>query len=134
MRRLTMASYDLGDLFKKAEAGLKEVPTGQYNAEIVGGRVTDTSTGKTRVIIDHRIVSGPQAGATVPQSQVISPESEIAMKMFFLAFRKLNVPDSAFKTGVKLEQIIDTLKGKPTAITVEVDDYGAKVKTAVIRD
>jgi hypothetical protein len=129
-----MASYDLGALFEKAKDSLKEVPAGQYQAQIIGGRVTDTSTGKTRTIIDHKIVSGPQAGATVAQSQVISPDSDIAMKIFFQSYKKLGVPDSAFKPGVKLEQIIDSLKGKNTAITVEVTEYGSQVKTAVLRD
>ena len=128
-----MASYDLGDLFKQVEAELKDLPAGQYQTQITDYRVTESKAGKPQIYLTHKVTAGPQAGATVDQSQTISKDSPAALKMFFITFKNLGIPETAFTNGVKLEQIGESLKGKNAAIVVEVDSYGPKVKKATLR-
>lgn len=130
-----MASYDLGDLFAQVENEIKEVPEGQYVTEIVNANVTATQAGKPMLNLEHKVLSGPFAGASVVQRQVISPENPQALQIFFRAMRSLGIKDEVFKAkpAPPLEAVGKSLVGKRCGITVKVDDFGSKVQKATLQ-
>lgn len=111
------------------------VPDGTYEGTIVVTNAKLNTKGKLVVGLKFRVdTEGPAKGGGVWANQYLSPESPVALNIFFETFEALGVPRSHWgQFGADLERagadVATRVKGVKAQIKVEADgQYGPKVK------
>lgn len=114
-----MAEYDWHQMRTDAVAVL----TGDFTAVFVKTEATQSTNGKPMIKCQIKIEAGQYAGRVVYHNFTISPESPVAMKMFFLHMDVLGLGNTFFAGNPSLQDIAAALLGKRTIITLESRQY-----------
>lgn len=120
-----MAEYNWGQSRKDATTVLD----GEFPVVIVKAEVDKTSTGKARIKVQVKITSGPYVGRSINDQLIISPESPVAMKIFYQHMDTLGLGDAFFSglTGLDMDAAVSkiavTLQGKEAVAILKPDTY-----------
>lgn len=120
-----MADFNWGQSRKDATTVLD----GDFPVVIVKAEVDKTSTGKARIKLQVKITSGPYVGRSINDQLIISPESPIAMKIFYQHMDTLGLGDVFFAglAGLDMDAAVSkiavTLQGKEAVAILKPDTY-----------
>lgn len=86
------------DLIKDAAEtqNFDALPNGEYDLVVSEVKVGTTSTGKTMFTLKNQVTSGTYAKRLIWDRLIISPESKVALGIFFSKIRALGIPDEYF--------------------------------------
>lgn len=123
---------NFNDLLKAADdAGFSIVPASDYEAEVATAEAKTTSTGKNQIAIRFKILAGPQAGKSVFNNFVISPDNANALGFFFRHMAALGLEREFFAGNPPLNQAAALLVGKRATITVAVEQWNGADRNRV---
>ena len=94
-----------------------------YDFIIIGSQVKTTQSGKDMIVIQAKVESGPRAGAVVYNNFVISPESDMSMKIFFRQMTAIGLTAQFWSTKPTTEQVSEALKGRRFYGSTENEEY-----------
>lgn len=100
---------------------------GDFPVIVTEATAGESQNGKEQIKLKLKITSGPYAGRTVFDTITISPETQIAMKMFFLSMDAFGLGDPFFsrlpsgKAGTA--QIAASLQGKEITVVLKKEPY-----------
>jgi hypothetical protein len=111
-----MTELDWNALQNEAKsAGL--LPDGSYTVSIVDADATKpSSTGKPMIKVKMRVTEGPQKDKPVWNQFVISPESPIALRIFFQHMAAFGLGTDYFATNPKTEDVAKALINRTAVI------------------
>ena len=111
-----MPSKTWSELLDDAEqegGGFTVLPAGDYDLVISRSEAKKTGKGKDMFFVLAKVIDGPSKGRTVPYNFVVSPESPVALRIFFSQMTVLGLTrESFFSTNPTPEQIASALYGK----------------------
>lgn len=137
-----MAEYSFSDLLGTAATAPESsstnrdivVPDGRYSATVVVTNSSINAKGKLVIGLKFRIDDeGPAKSGGVWGNQYLSPESPVALEIFFSTFETLGVPRTHWgQFGTDFARagadVATRVKGAKVQIVVEADNFGPKVK------
>jgi hypothetical protein len=104
---------DLIAAAEKEDKKFQPVPAQDYNVVVVKSEPRTSSTGKQGYNIQTKIVDeGPSKGRVVFDTMWISPESPIALRIFFNQMKVLGLDTQYFASNPSPDQIAGALVGK----------------------
>lgn len=103
-----MAELDWDALAAEAKtAGV--IAAGEYNLVVAESSATTSSTGKPMIKVKMRVMDGPQKDKPVWTQFVISPESPMALRMFFQNMAAYGLDASFFANKPSMEDVARAL-------------------------
>lgn len=113
-----MTEIDWAALQKDAkEASL--IPDGEYQAVCIETLATTSSNGKPMIKHKCQITDGPQKGKKVSSQLTVSPESPIALRIFFQNLEAFGITADFFTVNPQLESVASAMRNRPITIEVE---------------
>lgn len=109
--------------WKKLRADATTILEGDFNIVISDAKPGVSSTKKPMIKCTLVVESGPFAGRKVYHNFTISPESPIAMQMFFRAMTTLGLGEEFFATQPSEEAIAQGLLGKRATVAIEKREW-----------
>lgn len=106
-----MSELDWGALQQEAKSAAA-LPDGEYNAFVLDTEATKSSNGKPMIRVRFRIVDGPAKDRAVRTQFVISPESPVALRIFFQHMETIGLGADFFASNPPLANVAGQLKGK----------------------
>lgn len=106
-----MSELDWSALQKDA-ASAGVLPEGEYVVLLRSVEATKSSQGKPMLKYKARVTDGPQKDKPVYGQFTISPESAMALRMFFLQMEALGLPAAFFGTNPPLEDVAHALENR----------------------
>jgi len=123
---------NFNDLLKAADdAGFSVVPANDYDAEVATAEAKTTSSGKNQIAVRFKITSGPQAGKSVFNNFVISPDNANALGFFFRHMAAMGLEREYFAANPPLAQAAAALVGRKVTITVSVEQWNGQDRNRV---
>ncbi len=111
-----MPSKTWSELLDDAEqegGGFSVIPAGDYDFVISKSEARKTAKGKDMFVIQAKVIDGPNKGRLVFNNFVISPESPVALRIFFSQMKVLGLTrENLFNTNPTPDQIAQALYGK----------------------
>jgi hypothetical protein len=107
------------------------LPKADYDFEIVGAEHRTTQTGKDMFVVRCRIIDGPFKGRVLYNNFVISPDSQVAMGIFFRHMKALGLGLDFFKSQPSNEQVLDALEGVVFRGSVGTETYQGSERNAI---
>jgi hypothetical protein len=124
--------FTWADLKKTAEdAGFVTIPKGIYDAVVSKSTYQKNDKGKDQFKVVFKILTGPMAGKTLPNTFTISPDSAIALGFFFRHMAALGLNDTYFKQNPKKEKVANDLLGRTCQIEVEMETYNEQERSKI---
>jgi hypothetical protein len=102
---------DLLDDAGGAGGDFETLPDGDYDFEIVKSEALQTKNGKTMYKIQAKVENGPNKGKTVWNNFVISPESPVALNIFFRQMNVLGLDRNFWSSDPSDHQVAAKLMG-----------------------
>lgn len=99
---------DAGD----AGGSFEPLPVGDYDFIIDSAEATQSTSGKTMYKIKAKVVSGPMAKRIVWHQFVVSPDSNVALNIFFRHMNVLGLGPAFFATNPSDHQVAEHLTGR----------------------
>lgn len=100
---------------------------GDFPAVVTEAKAGKSSGDKEQLKLKLRITSGPYVGRTLFDTITISPESPVAMKMFFLTMDAFRLDDAFFSRlpdgAAGTAQIAIAMQGKEITVTLKKERY-----------
>lgn len=125
-------SYGWGDLLKIAdEAGFTPLPVGEYDVIVASAKAQATNSGKDSIVVQFRVVSGPQANRQIRNQFTISPENPNAVGFFMRHMNALGLPREYFEQNPTMSQLAQVLLNRPCRIKVNHREFGGAVRDNV---
>lgn len=110
-----MTELDWNALQKEAaSAGL--LPDGAYNAVVVEATAVTSSTGKPMIKTKLRVVDGPQKDKPIWTQFVISPESPVALRIFFQHMAAMGLTSDFFATQPSTDAVAKALLNRQAVL------------------
>ena len=108
-----MSSYNYGDMIARAKEkgydGGVELKNGTYDVRVNTANASKTNAGDDQIGVHFAAVSG---AGTVWMNQILNPERDDMLAIFFNVMGRLGLPEEWFVTNSPSpEQIAETLKG-----------------------
>jgi hypothetical protein len=107
------------------------LPRADYNFEITGAEHAKTQNGKDMFKVRCRVIDGPHKGTTLTERFVLSPESSMAMSIFFRHMRALGLNQEFFRTSPSPEQVVDALIGRRFRGGVNTETYQGEERNVI---
>ena len=126
-----MASVPWSDLMANAEGGPTPIPAGEYETVVDKATAKKTSKGKDMFSVKFKVVGGPHDGHVVWSNFTISPESPVALGIFFRQLNALGLDGEFFGAGPSPEAVAGALVGRRARLTLEVGEYQGQAKNEV---
>lgn len=124
--------FNFTDLIQAAaDAGFSVVPADDYDVEVATAEAGKTSTGKNKISVRFKIISGPYAGKSVFNDFVISPENGNALGFFFRHMKVLGLDQGYFATNPPLASAAASLIGRRCVVTVGIRQWQGDDKNEV---
>ena len=129
---MSAGPVNFNDLLKAADdAGFSVVPANDYDAEVATAEAKTTSSGKNQIAVRFKITSGPQAGKSVFNNFVISPDNANALGFFFRHMAAMGLEREYFAANPPLAQAAAALVGRKVTITVSVEQWNGQDRNRV---
>jgi hypothetical protein len=123
---------NFNDLLKAADdAGFSVVPANEYEAEVATAEAKTTSGGKNQIVVRFKIIAGPQAGKSVFNNFVISPDNANALGFFFRHMAAMGLEREYFAANPPLSQAAAQLIGRKVTITVSIEQWNGQDRNRV---
>jgi len=122
-----MSGIDWAQLHKDAHTVLE----GDFGIVISEAKPGESQNKKPMVKCTLVIESGPYTGRKIYHNFTISPESQIAMQMFFRALKTLGLGESFFAQQPSVEGIAQALIGKRATVTLESREWQGQARENV---
>lgn len=115
-----MATTNWADLVKKAKEApdSSPLPAGEYKVKVESAEFKQSSTGKDMYVVVYVVTEGQHAGRKIWHRLVVSPESPVALSIFFRHMAVLGVS----------EDFLITHGSDPAAVCAKLIDAMARVK------
>jgi hypothetical protein len=125
-----MSEIDWSALQAEAKtAGL--VPDGEYNVIVTEALATKSSNGKPMIKAKLRITDGPHAKKPLYTNFTISPESAMALRMYFLQMAAFGLDSQFFGQNPSLEAVASNLMNRSVTVTVTTTVYQGQDRNQV---
>lgn len=121
---------DWGALQSEAKsAGV--IPAGDYNVVVTETTATTSSTGKPMIKVKMRVTEGPQKDKPVWTQFVISAESPMALRMFFMHMAAFGLDSSFFDQKPGLDQVAANLMNRAATVTLDIRQWNGADRNEV---
>ena len=121
-----------GDLMSQATtSGFEPLPDGAYNVQISEASVGQTKNGKTMFKVTFTVLDGPHANRKLWSNMTVSPESPVALGIFFSQMSALGLTKEYFATGPTPDAIASNLLGKQASVTTTTREWGGSLRNDV---
>lgn len=125
-----MGSLNFKELLGNAETQ-KVIPANDYDAVVDRVDVRESGKGKTMFAVMFKVEGGPNNGAPVWTNLTISPESPVALGIFFRQMAALGLDADYFAADPLPTKVAEDLKGALAKIKVEVGEWQGAPKNEV---
>lgn len=123
---------NFNDLLTSADdAGFSTIPASDYEAEVAKAEANTTKSGKHQIVVRFKIIAGPQAGKSVFNNFVISPENANALGFFFRHMAALGLERDYWATNPPLSAAAALLVGRKATITVSIEQWNGQDRNRV---
>ena len=112
-----MSEIDWSALQKEA-ASAGVLPDGSYDVIITEATSSPSSTGKPMIKVKFRVTAGPHKDKPIWNQFVVSPESPIALRIFFSHMAALGLDSSFFASQPSMDVVAKNLVNR--AATIEL--------------
>lgn len=127
-----MTSFSWGDLQQAADdAGFGVIPAGEYEAVVKTAEHKKTGTGKDKIAIRFSITSGPEAGKSVFNDFVISPDNGTALGFFFRHMKALGLGPDYFVSNPDLGKVASDLVGRNCVVVVGIRQWNEEDRNEI---
>lgn len=129
-----MSGYDFAGAYQENESALAGdvLPEGEYDVECRSAKSVTTAGGKPAIRMQLVVISGPNAGRTVPDQRTWSPESEPAMRIFRHAMDVLGATKEwIVATGATGDQIAEKIVGGRASVFLKVGEFNGQPRNDV---
>ena len=129
-----MSPVSWNNLLEEAAAsggGYEPLPDGDYDVVITEATHTQTSTGKLMFKVKMKVESGPHANRIVYNQFVISPDSPVALSIFFNQMRALGLTQEFFAGSPSENQVCAGLVNKRAIVTLTQREYNGQQRNEV---
>lgn len=126
-----MATSSWSDLLDNAEGGPTPVPAGKYEVIIDRATAKKTTKQKSMFSVMFKVRGGPHDGHPIWSNMTVSPESPVALGIFFRQMDTLGLTAEYFAQNPTDEQVAAALVGRCANITVELGDWNNTPKNEV---
>lgn len=121
----------LADDAGEAGVGFEPLAEGTYDFKITAAEHRRSQSQKDGYNITAEVESGPHKGRKVFNTFWVSPDSPIAMGIFFRQFTALGLDKNFFKSEPSDEQIVAGLQGKRFRGTISIREWNGKKQNEV---
>jgi hypothetical protein len=112
-----MSEIDWATLQKEANsAGL--LPDGDYSVICIEASATTSSTGKPMIKTKFRVTDGPQKDKPIWSQFVVSPESAMALRIYFQHMAAFGLDSSFFASNPTMEDVARNLVNRGALMTL----------------
>lgn len=122
-----MSGIDWATMHKDAHTVLE----GDFGIVVSEAKPGESSNKKPMIKCVLVIESGPYTGRKIYHNFTVSPESQIAMQMFFRALKVLGVGESFFAQNPTTEGIAQAIIGKRAMVTLEPREWQGQARENV---
>ena len=105
------------------------LPDGLYDFKIIEAKYQQSQSGKDGYNITAEVESGPHKGRRVWNTFYVSPDSPIALGIFFRQFTALGLDKAFFANNPSDDQIVAGLIGKRFRGQTKNGEYNGKERT-----
>jgi hypothetical protein len=99
------------------------IPAGEYNAIVTEASATQSSTGKPMIKIKARVMDGPQQNKPIWSQFTISPESPMALRMYFMQMGAFGLDSEYFGLQPSLADVASNLVNRAAVVTLSVRQW-----------
>jgi hypothetical protein len=119
-----VTTFNFSDLTKAADdAGFTVIPKSDYDLEVVTAEAKQTGTGKHKISVRFKVISGPYAGKSVFNDFVISPDNGTALGFFFRHMKVLGLDRGYFDTNPPLTAVASSIIGRRCTGSVSIREW-----------
>lgn len=116
------------DLIKEAQesgelSGFEPLEPNDYALEVVEVTVAETSTSKTMFKSKMKVTEGPHEGRFVWDNHVVSPESPVAMSIFFRTMKTHGLDGEFFASNPTNDEVARRMTGATLIGKVTQKEY-----------
>lgn len=104
-----------------ASAGV--LPDGDYDLIVVEATATTSSTGKPMIKVKMRVTTGPHKDKPVWNQFVISPESAMALRMFFQHMNAFGLDSAFFAQNPSMDVVAKNLVNRTCVATLSSREW-----------
>lgn len=127
-----MASFAWSDLKQAADdAGFSVIPAADYEAVVKTAEHKKTGNGKDKIAVRFNVTVGPEAGKSVFNDFVISPDNGTALGFFFRHMKALGLGPDYFATNPDLAKVAADLVGRNCVLTVGIEQWNEEDRNRV---
>ena len=113
------------------EAGFDAVPAGMYDVIVDTASTKAASSGKNMIVVRFKIENGPEAGKSVFNQFVLSPENANALAFFFRHMAAMGLSEAYFQSNPPLERVAADLTGRRCRIQVSIREWNGSDRNNV---
>ncbi len=104
-----------------ASAGV--LPEGEYNTIVVDSTAATSSTGKPMIKVKFRVTDGPHKDKPIWNQFVVSPESPIALRIFFQHMAALGLDANFFGQQPSMDAVAKSLLNRAATLELGVRQW-----------
>lgn len=106
------------------------LPANDYNVDVAKATAVKTKNGKDMIKVQFKVQDGPHKGTNVFTNLVVSPESPVALAIFFRQIAALGGGDILEADG-SMEQAAAAIVGSKATVKVVIGEYQGSPKNEV---
>lgn len=99
------------------------IPAGEYNCAIISAEATTSSTGKPMIKFKARVLDGPQKDKPVWSQFTISPESAMALRMYFMQMAAFGLDSEYFGKQPSIADVARNLVNRAAVFTLSIRQW-----------
>jgi Protein of unknown function (DUF669) len=128
-------TFNFSDLLKTVEqtTGFNALPANEYDVEIVSSEARKTGSGKSKIAVRYRVLSGPHQGRNVFNDHVLSPGNPSAMVIFFRHMNAYGLSNDFFAANPPLDAVAKELMGKKVRVRLGVRTWNDVERNSILQ-
>jgi hypothetical protein len=99
------------------------IPAGDYPAVIISAEAKTSSTGKPMVSFKARVTDGPQVNKPIWSQFVVSPESAMALRMYFLQMAAFGLDSEFFAQNPTMADVARNLVNRAAIFKLSIRQW-----------
>jgi len=130
---IPITNINFGDMLNAAkEAGFSVLPAGDYDVVIDTANHKQVANGdKEAIAVKFKVENGPNAGQSVFNNFVLSPDNANALAFFFRHMNALGLTENYFTSNPPLERVAADLIGRRCRIKVSIRTWADQERNQV---
>lgn len=126
--------FNFSDLLKTVEntTGFNALPANEYDVEIVSSEARKTGSGKSKIAVRYRVLSGPHQGRNVFNDHVLSPGNPNAMVIFFRHMNAYGLSNDFFAANPPLDAVAKELMGKKIRVRLGIRTWNDVERNSIL--